>query len=1045
MKRSIKDLKSLYPKTSLSIITSTILVITCVAVPANAQELPSVIHPSPETSALFKFQDYPMDHSTGLPTISIPLYELKVGNLTVPISISYHASGLKVADEDGPIANGWSLNAGGAISRTIHGSADFGEFKFPYPFTTTGLTNAANFPYLEKVSHYENNPQDAPRGQWLDGEYDIFSYSFNGYGGKFIFQDNNNVKTPKFFPYKPYTVIPNTSTSGLIGMDVIDDNGITYKFVGNETYSFGSGTAISSYSLSQIISADKTETINFTYATFAQTRKTIDQQIVFRDRECDIEEQLELQEFEQTNTDIYQIARLTEISFSHGKIVFNLLTSSDKVGSIEIRDLNGQVIKKFEFQRSLLANRSDGIAPMNKLDAISFRDKNGNSTEKIAFEYYPVVLAAGQSGSAIDVRYRDWWNYYNASGKHDMVPQHSNLIYQATCFTPVYNDRSVGNPLANREPNLNALKSGVLKKVTYPTGGSTEFAYENNKYRNSLNYVKDGPGLRVSSIISDASTGTLLTKEYKYGIGENGLGVLELEPLLDKMKSEFRNEKMAIYQTPRGHYRERIYYSSFAPQLSELAERPVRYQEVAEYLGTTSSNSGKVVYNFDHIPWGPSGLGPGKWHIYDFNYWNTAELIKKSNYEFKKVGQTISYILRSETVNNYTSTSLEYIPGLHVQRYHNFLQTDLMLDGTYPERYAITTENLQVYNFSNYRISFGTKNLTLTTQKLFNADGSVSEEQTSYGYNGKQYVSTITTQSSKGETLVTEKKYPFDFLSVPVYAKMNSAAVNMLNFVIEEVDLRNGLNIKSVRTSYTDQGGAKLYPESIDARVGSAAYETKVRFHQYDTYGNILKLSKENDLAICYLWDYQNNLPVAEVRNCDSKIAFTSFEAGSWGNWIGVSPANIRNDIPGITGLKYYNLGGAPLSVLNLESAKTYFISYWSTGGIASLSSQSVSGWPKKINSAQVNGVMWECWEHKVSGVTEITISGAVYIDELRLHSDDADMTTFTFDPLIGLRSQTDSNNITQYFEYDDYGRLKLIRDYQRNILKSMSYNSIQK
>ena len=78
-------------------------------------DLPKIIKPSPETSALFRFQDYPMDYSTGLPQISIPIYEINSGSLSVPISISYHASGRKVYDQDGPIALGWSLNTGGSI------------------------------------------------------------------------------------------------------------------------------------------------------------------------------------------------------------------------------------------------------------------------------------------------------------------------------------------------------------------------------------------------------------------------------------------------------------------------------------------------------------------------------------------------------------------------------------------------------------------------------------------------------------------------------------------------------------------------------------------------------------------------------------------------------------------------------------------------------------------------------------------------------------------------------------------------------------------
>jgi hypothetical protein len=127
------------------------------------QDLPKVIKPSPGTSALFRFSDYPMDYSTGLPQISIPIYEVQSGSLSVPISISYHASGRRVSDQDGPVALGWRLNAGGMISRTVYGSPDFGTgasgtYNFPYPLRTNSLstTTETDLVYLEKLIHYVN-------------------------------------------------------------------------------------------------------------------------------------------------------------------------------------------------------------------------------------------------------------------------------------------------------------------------------------------------------------------------------------------------------------------------------------------------------------------------------------------------------------------------------------------------------------------------------------------------------------------------------------------------------------------------------------------------------------------------------------------------------------------------------------------------------------------------------------------------------------------------------------------------------------------------
>jgi hypothetical protein len=63
---------------------------------APAPRLPAVVAASPEASALAKYINYPVDYSSGLVNISIPLYEIKAGDITLPIGLSYHASGIKV-------------------------------------------------------------------------------------------------------------------------------------------------------------------------------------------------------------------------------------------------------------------------------------------------------------------------------------------------------------------------------------------------------------------------------------------------------------------------------------------------------------------------------------------------------------------------------------------------------------------------------------------------------------------------------------------------------------------------------------------------------------------------------------------------------------------------------------------------------------------------------------------------------------------------------------------------------------------------------------
>ncbi|HEY1202488.1 MAG TPA: hypothetical protein VGE79_15970, partial [Niastella sp.] len=82
-------------------VISLVLSISCLSSYAQST-LPKIIAPSPEAAALFRFLDYPVNYATGVPDISVPLYEVKCGSLSLPVSISYHAAGRRVTDQTGP-------------------------------------------------------------------------------------------------------------------------------------------------------------------------------------------------------------------------------------------------------------------------------------------------------------------------------------------------------------------------------------------------------------------------------------------------------------------------------------------------------------------------------------------------------------------------------------------------------------------------------------------------------------------------------------------------------------------------------------------------------------------------------------------------------------------------------------------------------------------------------------------------------------------------------------------------------------------------------
>jgi hypothetical protein len=79
------------------------------------QNLPAFnyVPQAPTTAAFTRYGDIPVDLSTGVTAINIPIYTLKENGINIPISISYHASGIKVNDVASCVGLGWTLNAGG--------------------------------------------------------------------------------------------------------------------------------------------------------------------------------------------------------------------------------------------------------------------------------------------------------------------------------------------------------------------------------------------------------------------------------------------------------------------------------------------------------------------------------------------------------------------------------------------------------------------------------------------------------------------------------------------------------------------------------------------------------------------------------------------------------------------------------------------------------------------------------------------------------------------------------------------------------------------
>ena len=226
----------------------------------------NVIPPSPEAANLGKYGSHPVSLNTGTPSISIPLYEIKGDNISLPITISYHAGGIKVKEVASWVGLGWVLNAGGVITRNVRGRPDednsHGYFRNISLYNTWKANGQWN-----SFNHTTGNPvYDFKIGVALgdeDIEPDEYLFNFGGYSGRIFHNENRKAI---IFPYQDFKI--ERRNEGTVGSDtwiITSPEGTKYTFNDIET-SGGPGTYhSSSWFLSSIASADGKEIISFSY------------------------------------------------------------------------------------------------------------------------------------------------------------------------------------------------------------------------------------------------------------------------------------------------------------------------------------------------------------------------------------------------------------------------------------------------------------------------------------------------------------------------------------------------------------------------------------------------------------------------------------------------------------------------------------------------------------------------------------------------------------------------------------------------------------
>ncbi|AQX11123.1 hypothetical protein BAX94_14930 [Elizabethkingia meningoseptica] len=457
---------------------------------------------APTSNNLMKFEEVPIGYYTGIPDINIPLFNLPTNNKNVSLNIQlkYHPLSVKPDDRSGETGLGWSLIAGGTITRTVRGGnpdekdrtiafssppkVKFGIYNQTYNPTYKILNNDTSFNFSEYTF-------DAGIGKF-DTEYDLYQYNFMDKSGRFyIVKDANGNYTAEKLDKNNHQIICNKDiTTGVINsFTIIDDKGIRYIFDAMERshkdiskIKIGLTTGIGEFN-------PDIEIGDF-YTSFHLTKINDQNDINLVDFKYNLSSLVKFQETPMTTTRIAKNVHYTNNSDTpktnpdnsmpgafEQQTVYNtsltyLLTNIDIKGrgSLVLNYEQGRLDSNYTDPTSLYKLKSlqvnyVGETPSQHIDKyildydytnVNFQINIGNQLlKKMLLKKVTKVLPNNQNSEYVleynkssSILKKDDWGYYKAL-----------------------------------EPNVdNAIVTDIIKSITYPTKGKVIYNFDENEY-----------------------------------------------------------------------------------------------------------------------------------------------------------------------------------------------------------------------------------------------------------------------------------------------------------------------------------------------------------------------------------------------------------------------------------------------------------------------------------------------------------------------------------------------------------------------------------
>lgn len=1037
---------------------------------------------TPDVASFEKVQLNSIKKYSGKADISIPIYTINSGSINFPINLSYNTGGIKVDQLASDVGLGWSLSQC-LVTRTINSGNDFNGVGYNrYPNSGYSFATPQELTYDQRIWETGNgklgyflnqslNKKITPNDRTIDyipDQYNFYSSEFNTnfffqnintpieinprgtkitatkgkqlFDSQLAFYSADNLATKCYdFPTQDFFTISIVSKEGI--KYIFNDYDLAINFPKtplSEYFNISYGNqlnpnpaSISAWHISQIEDMKTGKKINFEYDTthsnpwkniysltrpqynllyqslqksYSYTRASESQLYQFP---CFYWTQFDSFDY-RLNLNInmkadVQKKRLKRIVFDEGSIEYKYnneggivsgignqredLFNGDFVTQIIIKNNKNEIIKSFDFLYDyLISNYSvgefnpDGAFNPYRYKRLKLTGMKEKDKPKYSFDYIENIKLPPVNSFSID-----FLGYYNSSG--DVTTENQiftmkpgpKLYYYPNNFEksllpfPVPNVSStVINGYFNREAN-NSAQAWSLKKITYPTGGTSEFIYEPNQFQMFGENITGG-GMRIQRQLLGDGMGNTRTVEYSYlnDAGKSS-GTLSSLPYFGHPELKFFEVNVNTRDNPPTAYSgsilpDNVHWKVYDKSninkdltsgayvgYSKVTEREIGNGRIESYY--TSNDLPEYrnrIYRIHPMEANvTTGLLGGNTCLSDFIISNSgldSETFTDNSYQ------------RGHLLEEYTYTENSDLILKNKNEYTDFSSSSFQFEK--PVTYPVRTQG---ENNLGHLISVVKKYEVKNFQKIKEttiqyAPGNNISVEKQYTYNGDGFLKT-STEALTNEVIENKYYYPKDneLSAEPMMAML--VTKNIIGTPIKIENYSNSSKISERKTVYANDATTSglLLPKYIYSQIGEnniGVLEKKITYDKYDNKGNLLQYTQENGIPVSVIWGYNQTYPIAKIENAE----------------------------------------------------------------YLSIPSQLISDAQAKSNSG-----------------TETQLIGA--LNALRNNLPNAMTTGFTYSPLIGIKTVIDFKGVKTFYEYDESGRLKSVKDNEGNFLSQNKYH----